>query len=171
MGKYAASTYTRNIRIPFNFSSLMDLQSKMNARLDNFLPDLLQWNFHLDNETKATYDSIFKLYKQNTDEIFKLFKDLLESLPHVHERQRRQWDLVAMGTAAAALSLATYNTVQISKLEMAIKAQQAKTDLLTDISKLHENHMHKLDNMVDDIGKELQVIKFGNQFREKVERV
>jgi hypothetical protein len=76
-----------------------------------------------------------------------------------------------MGTAAAALSLATYNTVQISKLETAIKAQQAKTDLLTDISKLHENHMHKLDNMVDDIGKELQVIKFGNQFRTKVERV
>ncbi len=59
-----------------------------------------------------------------------------------------------MGTAAAALSLATYNTVQISKLEMAIEAQQAKTDLLTDISKLHENHMHKLDNMVDDIRKE-----------------
>ena len=43
--------------------------------------------------------------------------------------------------------------------------------LLTDISKLHKNHMHKLDNMVDDIGKELQVIKFGNQFRTKVERV
>ncbi len=76
-----------------------------------------------------------------------------------------------MGTAAAALSLATYNTVQISKLETAIEAQQAKTDLLTDISKLHENHMHKLDNMVDDIGKELQVIKFDKQFKEKVERV
>ena len=171
MGKYAASTYTSHIRIPFNYSSLMDLQKKMNARLDNFFPDLLHWNFHLSNESKATYESIFKLYKQNTDEIFKLFKDLLVSLPHVHERQRRQWDIVAMGTAAAALSLATYNTVQISKLETAIEAQQAKTDLLTDISKLHENHMHKLDNMVDDIGKELQVIKFGNQFREKVERV
>jgi hypothetical protein len=61
--------------------------------------------------------------------------------------------------------------VQISKLEMAIEAQQAKTDLLTDITKLHEHHMHKLDNMVDDIGKELQVVQFENQFRVKIERV
>jgi hypothetical protein len=143
----------------------------MNNRLDNFLPDVQQWNFKIDNETKATYKSIFKLYKQNTDEIFKLFTDLLTSLPHVHERQRRQWDVVAFGTATAALSLATYNTVQISKLEMAIEAQQAKTDLLTDISKLHEHHMHKLDNMVDDIGKELQVVQFQNLFSLKMERV
>jgi hypothetical protein len=54
---------------------------------------------------------------------------------------------------------------------MAIEAQQAKTDLLTDISKLHEHHMHKLDNMVDDIGKELQVVQFQNLFSLKVERV
>jgi len=30
-----------------------------------------------------------------------------------------------------------------------IEAQQAKTDLLTDISKLHEQHLHKLDSMID----------------------
>jgi len=87
MGKYAASTYTSHIQIPFNYSSLMDLQLKMNARLDNFFPDLLHWNFHISNETEATFKSIFSLYKQNTNEIFKLFTDLLESLPHVHERQ------------------------------------------------------------------------------------
>ena len=37
MGKYAASTYTSHIRIPFNYFSLMDLQLKMNARLDTSL--------------------------------------------------------------------------------------------------------------------------------------
>ena len=169
MGKYAASTYTSHIRIPFNYSSLMDLQKKMNARLDNFFPDLLHWNFHISNETEATYKSIFQLYKQNTNEIFKLFTDLLESLPHVHERQRCQWDIAAFATATAALSLATYNTVQISKLETAIEAQQAKTDLLTDITKLHEHHMHKLDNMVDDIGKELQVVEVENLFRFEID--
>jgi hypothetical protein len=171
IGKYAASTYTSHIRIPFNYSSRMDLQQKMNARLDNFFPDLLNWNFHISNETEATYKSIFKLYKQNTNEIFKLFTDLLETLPHVHERQRRQWDIAAFAMATAALTLATYNTVQISKLETAIEAQQAKTDLLTDITKLHEHHMHKLDNMVDDIGKELQVVQVENLFRIKIERV
>jgi hypothetical protein len=171
MGKYAASTYTSHIQIPFNYSSLMDLQLKMNARLDNFFPDLLHWNFHISNETEATFKSIFSLYKQNTNEIFKLFTDLLESLPHVHERQWRQWDIVAFGTAMAALTLATYNMVQISQLETVIEAQQAKTDLLTDITKLHEHHMHKLDNMVDNIGKELQVVQFENEFRVKIERI
>jgi hypothetical protein len=73
--------------------------------------------------------------------------------------------------ATAALSLATYNKVQISKLETVIEAQQAKTDLLTDITKLHEHHMHKLDNMVDDIGKELQVVKVEQLFKVKIERV
>jgi hypothetical protein len=123
MGKYAASTYTSHICIPFNYSSLMDLQKKMNTRLDNFFPDLLNWNFHISNETEATYKIIFQLYKQNTNEIFKFFTDLLASLPHVHERQRRQWDIAAFATATAALMLATYNTVHISKLETAIEAQ------------------------------------------------
>jgi hypothetical protein len=169
MGKYAASTFTSHIRIPFNYSSLMNLQPKMNARLDNFFDELRKWNFEISNETEATYKSIFTLYKQNTNEIFKLFHNLLASLPHVHKRQRQQWDVASF--VAAALSLATYNTVQISKLETAIEAQQAKTDLLTDISKLHECHLHELESMIEDIGHKLQVVKVENIFRVKVERV
>jgi len=91
MGKYAASTYTSHIRIPFNYSSLMDLQKKMNERLDNFLPDLLQWNFHISNESKATYKSIFQLYKQNTDEIFKLFTDHGMLWPLAPQLRRFRW--------------------------------------------------------------------------------
>jgi hypothetical protein len=105
------------------------------------------------------------------NEIFKHFHDLLMSLPHVHERQRRQWDVVSFVAATAALTLATYNTVQILKLEMAIEAQQAKTNLLSDISKLHEQHLHKLDGMIDDIGKELQVVKVQQTFLVKIERI
>ncbi len=60
--------------------------------------------------------------------------------------------------ASAALMLATFNTIQISKLETTIEAQQCKTDLLNDITKLHEQHLHKLDEMIADIGRDLQVI-------------
>jgi hypothetical protein len=66
--------------------------------------------------------------------------------------------------ATWALTLATYNTVQISKLEMAIKSQQCKTNLLTDIPKLHEQQLCKLDEMMDDIGKELKVIQIQQKF-------
>ncbi len=144
----------------------------MNTRLDDFFDVLHKWNFtplpELDTETLK---STFQLYKGNTNKIFKLFQDLLTSLPHVHERQCRQWDVASFVAATAALSLTTYNMVQISKLETAIEAQQAKTDLLTDISKLHEQHLHKLDGMVDDIGKELQVVKIQQNFMVRVDRV
>jgi hypothetical protein len=159
MGKYAASTFTSQIRIPFNYYSSISLQHKLNDRLDDFFDVLHHWNFTLDDLDVATMKSTFKLYKANTNEIFKLFHDLLASLLHVHEHHRQQWDVASFVAATAALAIATYNTVQISKLETAIEAQQTKTDLLTDISKLHEQHLHKLDSKIDDIGRELQVVK------------
>jgi hypothetical protein len=111
------------------------------------------------------------LYKDSTNEIFKLFNDFLTSLPHVQERHRRQWDIASFVAATAALSLAIYNTIQISKLETAIEAQQAKTDLPTDISKLHEQHLHKLDVMIDEIGNELQVVWLQQQLQVRVDRI
>jgi hypothetical protein len=115
--------------------------------------------------------STFQLYKDNTNEIFRLFHNLLTSLPHVQERHCRQWDVASFVAATAALSLATYKTIQISKLETAIEAHQTKTDLLTDISKLHEQHLHKLDGMVDDIGNELQVVRMQHLFRVRLDRI
>jgi hypothetical protein len=113
-------------------------------------------------------NSTFQIYKQSTREIFKLFHDLLASLPHVHERQ---WDVASFVAATATLSLATYNTVQISKLENAMKAQEAKTDLLTDIANLHEQHLHQLHGLIDGIGKELQVVKLQQTFQVRVDRI
>jgi hypothetical protein len=130
----------------------MNLKEKMNDWLDNFFNVLHDWNFNVTYNTVATLKSTFKLYKDNTNQIFKLFHDLLTSLPHVQERHCHQWDIASFVAASATLFLATYNTIQISKLEMAIEAQQAKTDLLTDISKIHEQHLHKLDGMIDEIG-------------------
>jgi hypothetical protein len=49
--------------------------------------------------------------------------------------------------------------VHISKLESAIKAQKEKTDLLANIVKLHEQHLHQLDEMIKNIGKEIQALK------------
>jgi hypothetical protein len=49
--------------------------------------------------------------------------------------------------------------VQISKLESKIEAQQQKMDLLTDIVKIHEQHLHQLDRMIDTIGQELKALK------------
>jgi len=171
MGRYAASTFTSHIRIPFNYSSLINLESKMDQRLDQFLIDLDKYHFNVEDSTLRTIHSTFQIYRQNTKEIFKLFNDLLASLPHVHARQRRQWDVASFVAATAALSLATYNTIQISKLETAIEVQQAKTDLLTDITKLHEEHLHQLQGQMSNIGNEIQVVKLVQTWQIRVERI
>jgi predicted small metal-binding protein len=88
----------------------------------------------------------------------------------VQERQHHQWDVASFIAATAALTLSTYNTVQISKLETAIEKQQQKTDLLTDIVHIHEQHLHQLDEMIEDIGNEIQKLKVQAGFYFSVDR-
>ena len=110
LGKYAATTFTSHIRVPFSYSGLMNLESKMTQRLDQFITDIDRYKFTSTDADRRTIESTFDIYKQNTKGIFNLFNDLLASLPHVHARQRRQWDVASFVAATTALSLATYNT-------------------------------------------------------------
>jgi len=123
--------------------------------MDCCIPDLNRFKFNLDQYNRAMLNSTFELYKSDIRHVFKLFRDLLASLPHVPERQRRQWDIASFVATTAALTLKTYNTVQISILETTIEAQKQKTDIV----KINEQHLHQLDRMIDDIGREIQVLK------------
>ena len=170
MGHYAASTFTSHVRIPFDYSALLNLQDQMIERMDRCIPDLDRFNFHLHEYDRKTINSTFELYKSDVKQIFKLFKDLLASLPHVPERQRRQWDVASFAIATSSLALSTYNTIQISKLESAIEKQKQKTDLLADIVHIHEQHLHQLDRMIDDIGNEIAKLKVQAGFYFSIDR-
>jgi hypothetical protein len=87
MGHYAALTFTSHIRIALDYSALLQLQDRMIERMDHCIPDLDRFNFNLDQYNRATLNSTFELFKSDLRQIFKLFKDLLASLPHVPERQ------------------------------------------------------------------------------------
>jgi hypothetical protein len=170
MGHYTASTFINHVRIPFDYSALLQLQDKMFERMDRCIPDLDRFNFNLDQYNRATLNSTFELYKSDLRQVFRLFKDLLASLPHVPERQRRQSDVASFVTATAALTLSTYNTIQISKLGTAIETQKKKTDLLADIIHIHKQHLHQLDRMIKDIGNEIQKLKVQAGFHFSVDR-
>jgi hypothetical protein len=77
-----ASTFTSHVQIPFDYSALLQPQDKMIKRMDHCIPDLDQFNFNLDQYNRAMLNSTFKLYKSDIRQIFRLFKDLLASLPH-----------------------------------------------------------------------------------------
>ncbi len=88
VGHYEASTFTSHVRIPFNYSALLHLQPKMIARMDTCIADLDCFDFKLSEYNRVTLNSTFELYKSDTIQIFKLFHDLLASLPHVPKCQR-----------------------------------------------------------------------------------
>ena len=88
MGNYTASTFISHIRIPFDYSTLLQLQSRMIERMDRCIPDIDRFKFNLDQYNRAKLNSTFELYKSDINQVFKLFKDLLASLPHMPEQQR-----------------------------------------------------------------------------------
>ncbi len=70
-------------------------------------------------------------------------------------RTKRQFDIVTFSITTAGLTLATYNAVQISKLENKIAANKKKLDLLIDITSLHKQHFKVVDQKLDDISNQL----------------
>ncbi len=93
MGKYAASTFNSHIRIPYNYSRLINLQTKLNEQFYNFFDKLTQQNLKISDYDLSSLNSMFELYRGNTNEIFKLFNNLLISLPYILACQHRQWDI------------------------------------------------------------------------------
>jgi hypothetical protein len=62
LGKYAATTFTSHIRVPFNYSSLIQLESKMDQRLDQFVMDIDKYHFKVDDADLRTIHSTFQIY-------------------------------------------------------------------------------------------------------------
>jgi len=83
--------------------------------------------------------------------------DLLDALPRhtTVTRTKCQFNLVTLGIETAGSMLATYNAVQISKLEDKIAANNKKVDSLIDITNLHEKHFKAVDQKLDDISNQL----------------
>jgi hypothetical protein len=73
MGHYTASTFISHVRIPFDYSALLQLQNKMIERMDRCIPDLDCFNFNLNLRDRATLNSTFESYKSDLKQVFKLF--------------------------------------------------------------------------------------------------
>jgi hypothetical protein len=107
MGHFAASTFISHIWIPFNYSLILQLQSKLDERLDQFFINLKSPIFKFNPINAQCLNTTFELYKDNHNQIFQHFKDLLASLPHIPAREKHQWDNTSFVEATAALTLAT----------------------------------------------------------------
>jgi hypothetical protein len=66
-------------------------------------------------------------------------------------RDKRFLDLIALGMSAASLTLSTFNSAKISKLETQIASSNKRIDHLVDITSLHEKHFKAVDQKLDDV--------------------
>jgi len=74
------------------------------------------------------------------------FQDVIKALPQTTEISApgRPKQFVAIGLAIAAMVMSSFNAYRITELNTEISALKSKTDLLVDVSHLHEAHLHHL---------------------------
>ena len=148
IGRYAATSTYIHVRIPFNFSKILDTKITIEQ----------QYQVLLDK-----HEDPFKTIAKTTTDVSLMtisasiedFQDVIKALPQTTEidlpgRPKR---FIALGIAIAAATLSSYNAYRITELNNEISALKSRTDLLVDVSHLHEAHLHHLEDKTDATNK------------------
>jgi hypothetical protein len=141
IGLYAATSTYIHVRIPFNFSQIeQQYQVLLDKHEDPFK-----------TIAKTTTDVSLLTISASIED----FQDIIKALPQTTEIDLpgRPKQFIALGIAIAAASLSSYNAYRITELNNEISALKSKTDLLLDISHLHEAHLHHLEDKTDATNK------------------
>ncbi len=97
LGKYAATTFTSHIRVPFSYSGLMNLESKMTQRLDQFITDIDRYKFTSTEADRRTIQSTFDIYKQNRETKRSVGKQIVSAIVRLSQfSQLTQWPVPAV---------------------------------------------------------------------------
>jgi hypothetical protein len=148
IGRYAATSTYIHVRIPFNFSQILDTRSTIKQHY-NVLLDKHEEPFK--TIAKMTRDVSLITISASIED----FQDVIKALPQTTEIDMpgQPKCFVAIGIAIAAMALSSFNANQITELNNEISALKSKTDLLLDISHLHKAHLHHLEENTDAMNK------------------
>jgi hypothetical protein len=152
-GKYAASTHFIHFRVPFNFSKLLETPANIFQTYHAYID---KWP----EPFRTQVEEVAEISKSCLEDKLNDFSNILAALPEyeIVSRDKRFLDLISFGMSAAALTLATYNTARISKLETQIAQNNKRLDHLVDITSLHEQHFKAVDKKLDDIAEKLALV-------------
>jgi hypothetical protein len=151
-GKYAASTHFIHVRVLFNFSKLLETPAQIFQTYQTYID---KWP----EPFRAQVDEVADISKSCLADKLNYFNNILAALPEyeVISRDKQFLDLISFRMSAAALTLATFNTARISKLEMQI-AHNKRLDHLVNITALHEQHFKAVDQKLDDVSSKLALL-------------
>jgi hypothetical protein len=152
-GKYAASTHFIHVRVPFNFSKLLETPAQIFQTYQTYIA---KWP----EPFRTQVDEVADISKSCLADKLNDFNNILAALPEyeVVSRDKRFLDLISFGMSVAALTLATFNTARISKLVTQISHNNKHLDHLVDITALHEQHFKAVDQKLDDVSSKLALL-------------
>jgi hypothetical protein len=148
IGCYAATSTYIHVWILFNFTQILDTKNTIEQHSDLLL-DKHKEPFK--TIAKTTTDiSLLTISASIVD-----FQDIIKALPQSTEiaipgRPKR---FVAIGLAIAAMAMSSFNAYRITELNSEVSALKSKTDLLVNVSHLHEAHLHHLEEKTDPANK------------------
>ncbi len=148
-GKYVASAHYIHVRIPFNFTDLLQTPNRIFLNYEKYT---CKWPEPFKTQMKQVDEVSCSCLSDKIDNLNDL--DVLPRHTTV-TRTKQQFDLVTFKIATAGLTLATYNAVQIPKLESKISANEKKLDHLMDIINLHKQHFKAVDQKVNYVSNQL----------------
>jgi len=152
-GKYVALTHFIHVRVPFNFSKLLETPAQIFKTYHNYID---KWP----EPFRTQVDEVADISKSCLADKLNDFTNILAALPEyeVVTRDKRFLDLVSFGMSAAALTLATFNTAKISHLETQIAHNNKRLDHLVNVTTLHEQHFKAVDKKLDNVSSKLAMI-------------
>jgi len=141
IGKYATDVQYQLIRIPIHFTPIEKAQEELNVFMHNVN------NLVKTRATEVPITQIVHLANVSLSMIKTRTKNMILNLPtsqfSPHGSDKKRFLNLIFGITATAFGIA--NNLQIAKLNSIMAKEVARTDMLVDISQLHENHLHSLD--------------------------
>jgi hypothetical protein len=108
--KYAASTHFIHVRVPFNYSKLLETPAQIFQTYHTYID---KWP----EPFRTQVEEVANISKSCLADKLNNFTKILAALPEyeVISRDKQFLDLIFFGMSAAALTLATFNTARIKR--------------------------------------------------------
>jgi len=107
--------------------------------------------------TEIPITQIIGHHNESLQRVSTSYKNMIANLPSAQftpygSRKKRFLDLL-FGIVGTAFGVS--NAIEIAKINSIIAKNIYRTDMLVDVSQLHENHLYKLDNMMKNTAETL----------------
>ena len=157
VGKYATDVHYQIIRIPIHLTPIEASFTQAGEMMHHM------GNIVRGKATETPIKQIIKHHNQTLSKVKERYDNILLNLPAAQftpygSRKKRFLDLL-FGIAGTAFGVA--NRIEITRINSIIAKNIHRTDMLVDVSQLHENHLYKLDTMVKNTNEVLNdFVKF-----------